>query len=229
LVIGFFIGAVLGRLVAFELLREFVTFMGIYDVARTMASDDAADFATGVGNAVGFVVEIPLLVYFLSRRRAGRAGASPPSRRSAIIVFTVAAIAFFAEALLGWAVVFNINFGFSGEFNPTEMSRLTTSAYGFAATRISFAVGLVVETPVVVVFLLARLRIVRSTTFQRLRAPAAIAIFFLTLVFVPYRNLLTIALPTVVWYLLYELGILLARIAAPETDEFAPPSSASTP
>ncbi len=75
-------------------------------------------------------------------------------------------------------------------------------------------------------YLLARYRVLHARTFRRLRRYAIVIIAaVITPTPDPFTQL-TFAIPM---YLLYELGILLARQVAPEIDDIVPPNPTPTP
>lgn len=76
------------------------------------------------------------------------------------------------------------------------------------------AIGLVLETPVVI-FLLAGLRIIKIRALQHFRRYAIVVVAILAAVITPTPDPFTMVVVGIPMYLLYELGVLLARIVAP--------------
>jgi sec-independent protein translocase protein TatC len=176
----------------------------------------------GIALLVGFSLAIPVVVYQLVAFFApGLTGREKRVLYSALPFVTEL---FLAGLAFGWfftipaALDFLLNFGTSSgqiEVKPTPDNFFS------AITRLLLWNGLVFELPAIV-YLLARLGIVNAQQLGKTRRYAIVAITIAAAVITPTGdpyNLLLLAIPM---YLLYELGILLARFvpkrAAPQPD-----------
>jgi sec-independent protein translocase protein TatC len=179
----------------------------------------------GIALLVGFALAIPVLVYHLVAFFAP--GLTGRERRVLYTALPFVTELFLAGLAFGWfftipaALDFLLNFGTASgqiEVKPTPDNFFS------AITRLLLWNGLVFELPAIV-YLLARLGIVNAQQLGRTRRYALVAIVIAAAVITPTGdpyNLLLLAIPM---YLLYELGILLARFvpqrAAPQGDSQA--------
>jgi sec-independent protein translocase protein TatC len=176
----------------------------------------------GIALLVGFAIAIPVVVYQLVAFFApGLTGREKRVLYSALPFVTEL---FLAGLAFGWfftipaALDFLLNFGTASgqiEVKPTPDNFFS------AITRLLLWNGLIFELPAIV-YLLARLGIVNAQQLAQTRRYAVVAIVIAAAVITPTGdpyNLLLLAIPM---YLLYELGILLARFvpqrAAPQPD-----------
>ena len=121
--------------------------------------------------------------------------------------------------MFAWFVVLTFTLKFLTEFSPPDIvTSLSVSSFADFVIKMMLAVGLVFETPLVI-FLLARLRIIKTRTLQRFRRYAIVVIAILAAVITPTPDPFTQMVVGIPMYLLYELGVLLARIAVPDTEE----------
>ncbi len=165
----------------------------------------------------GVGVSSPLVVYqmlaFISP------GLYPNERR--MIYYSLPAVAglFFIGAMFAWFVVLNFTLGFLTNFSPEDIrTSLSVSSFADFVTKILLAVGLVFETPLVI-FLLARLRIVSTKRLQGFRRYAIVVIVIIAAVITPTPDPFTQMTVAIPMYLLYELGVLLSRLAVPSREE----------
>jgi len=175
----------------------------------------------GIALLVGFALAIPVVVYqLIAFFVPGLTGREKRVLFSALPFITEL---FLAGLAFGWfftipaALDFLLNFGTSSgqiEVKPTPDNFFS------AITRLLLWNGLVFELPAIV-YLLARLGIVNAKQLGRTRRYALVAIVIAAAVITPTGdpyNLLLLAIPM---YVLYELGILLARFVpqrAPTAD-----------
>lgn len=119
----------------------------------------------------------------------------------------LAGVAFAYFLLLPPALRFLLHFG---EDIATPLIKV--GDYVSVVTTLLFWVGLAFETPLVI-FLLARIGVVTPQLLARNRAYAVVAAFVLAAVITPTFDPINQTLVAVPIILLYELGILLARLA----------------
>jgi sec-independent protein translocase protein TatC len=92
--------------------------------------------------------------------------------------------------------------------------------YVSIVTRLLVAIGLVFETPVIITFL-ARLGVVKPAMLSRNRRWAIVVAFILAAVITPTFDPINQSLVAVPLIILYELSILLAKIAYRKRTEAA--------
>jgi sec-independent protein translocase protein TatC len=174
----------------------------------------------GIALLVGFAIAIPVVVYQLIAFFAP--GLTGREKRVLFTALPFVAELFLAGMAFGWfftipaALQFLLNFGVSGQIEVKP----TPENFFSAITTLLFWNGLVFELPAII-YLLARLGIVNAQLLSRTRRYAIVVIVITAAIITPTGdpyNLLLLAVPM---YLLYELGILLAR--------FVPQRSAAQP
>ena len=164
----------------------------------------------GIALLVGFAIAIPVVVYQLIAFFAP--GLTVREKRMLFIALPFVTELFVAGMAFGWfftipaALQFLLNFGISGqiEVRPTPENFFST------ITTLLLWNGLVFELPAIV-YLLARVGAVNAKQLGKTRRYAIVIITIVAAVITPTGdpyNLMLLAIPM---YLLYELGILLAR------------------
>ena len=164
-----------------------------------------------VSLTAGLVLSMPIIIYELLRFLA------PGLRRNEqrmvllglpfVILFFAAGVSFAYLVLLPNALSFLLGFG-----SPDIKSNILLSKYIGFVTNFMLAVGVVFEMPPVM-FMLAKLGIVSAQRMSGFRRYAIVLIVVIAAIITPTPdpfNQMAVAVPM---YLLYELGILLARFA----------------
>ena len=232
------IGAViLGAVVGFWLVSDYSPIGPLPELiishfapGRTLEAIGVAEVFVnymGIALLVGFAIAIPVVVYQLVAFFApGLTGREKRVLFSALPFITEL---FLAGLAFGWfftipaALDFLLNFGTASgqiEVKPTPDNFFS------AITRLLLWNGLIFELPAIV-YLLARLGIVNAQQLAQTRRYAVVAIVIAAAVITPTGdpyNLLLLAIPM---YLLYELGILLARFV-PKRAELQPDPQTQT-
>jgi sec-independent protein translocase protein TatC len=164
----------------------------------------------GVALLIGFAIAIPIVVYQII------AFFSPGlTAREKRVVFTALPFVselFVAGVIFGWAFTIPAatRFLFSYGVGPRIEARPSFENFFSTVTTLLLWNGLVFELPAVV-YLLARIGIVSAQQLAATRRYAIVIIVIVAAIITPTGdpyNLLLLAVPM---YLLYELGILLAR------------------
>jgi sec-independent protein translocase protein TatC len=159
----------------------------------------------------GIVLAMPLIVYQIFRFLAP--GLTGKERRwlllslPMITVFFLAGVVFCYTLVLPSALNFLLNFGSS----QIEQNQRLSSFIGFV-TNFMLAVGITFELPPVM-FLLAKLGVVSAKRMGGARRFVVVIAFIAAAIITPTPdpvNQTIVALPI---YLLYELGVLFARLA----------------
>ena len=159
----------------------------------------------------GFVLALPVVVYELIMFIAP--GLTPRERRYLLLFLPGVTVSFVAGVLFGYFVLLPPALRFLLTFNTdiaTPMIRV--GSYVNLVIRLLFWLGVVFETPVLM-YLLAKLRLVSHKSFARRRRIAVVAAFVLGALITPTFdpiNQTLVALPIIA---LYETGIWLAWLA----------------
>ncbi len=124
----------------------------------------------------------------------------------------------FAFFLIGMAfayfLVFPIAFGFFAGYTPTGVTMMTDiDKYLSFVLTMFVAFGITFETPVVVI-VLVRLRIVSLEKLRAIRSYMIVGAFVVGAIFTPPDVVSQLMLAIPLW-LLFELGLLMARFVAP--------------
>lgn len=160
----------------------------------------------------GFIVALPVTVYqivaFISP------GLTPKERRYLFLLLPAVGFSFLAGVFFAYFVMippmvrFLLSFG-----SDIATPQVSLESYVNTVTSLLFWVGVVFELPVLMYFL-TFLRVARPSFFSRFRKPWIVLAFVLAAIITPTPdpvNQTLVALPMIV---LYEVGILLSKLAA---------------
>lgn len=173
---------------------------------------------------VGIILAMPLVVYQLI------AFVSPAlhkhEQRAVFLTLPFITLFFLTGIAFGWFVTVPAAIRFLLGFSSSELIEIKPAISDFlrTVTLLLLINGVVFEMPMVI-YLLARLELVTVQQLSRYRRYAMVAVVIVAAIVTPTQdpiNLLLLALPM---YLLYELGIILARFA-PRLKKPEPPPSA---
>ena len=121
---------------------------------------------------------------------------------------------FLLGGAFGYLVVFPIACKFFLNIGKDFTAIITINEYFSLAFRVLFGIAAIFELPVLV-FLLAKLRIVSARFLIRYFKYAIVAIFIIAAVITPTPDMVTQTLFAVPMILLYLLSILIARLVNP--------------
>jgi sec-independent protein translocase protein TatC len=142
-----------------------------------------------------------------------------PKERKWVVPFVFATTFFFIlGGAFGYFVVFPLACKFFLNIGKDFTAIITINEYFSLAFRVLFGIAAIFELPVLV-FLLARLRIVSARFLIRYFKYAVVAIFILAAVITPTPDMVTQTLFAVPMILLYLLSILIARLVNPGKKE----------
>jgi sec-independent protein translocase protein TatC len=158
----------------------------------------------------GLVLSLPVIIYQIWRFAAP--GLYAKERRY-IAAFAVAfTLFFFGGATFGYLFVFPATLGFFANFSPEEIPAfISQSSYLSFAFWMFVAFGAVFETPIVII-LLARFGIVDPAKLARQRKYALLLSFVAAALITPSPDVFTQTMLALPMYLLFEVGIVGARI-----------------
>jgi sec-independent protein translocase protein TatC len=145
-------------------------------------------------------------------------------KRLAIPVIVSSCFFFLVGMAFAYFFVFPIAFGFFAGYTPSGVQMMTDiDKYLSFVLTMFLAFGLTFETPVVVI-VLVRMRIVSLEKLRAARPYVIVGAFVVGAIFTPPDVISQLLLAVPLW-MLYELGLLLARFVAAAPEE----SSASEP
>ena len=162
---------------------------------------------------VGFGLASPIVVYQVLAFVAP--GLYPQERRWLYMSIPAITLAFFAGVSFAWFVVLRFTVGFLAGFAPATIStEFTVDGWVSFVLRILLAVGLAFETPFII-FALAKIGLVTADSLASQRRYAIVAIAVISAIITPTPDPFTQASVGIPLYALYEVGVVLARVAAP--------------
>ena len=162
---------------------------------------------------VGFGLASPIVVYQVLAFVAP--GLYPQERRWLYMSIPAITLAFFAGVSFAWFVVLRFTVGFLAGFAPATIStEFTVDGWVSFVLRILLAVGLAFETPFII-FALAKIGLVTADSLASQRRYAIVAIAVISAIITPTPDPFTQASVGIPLYALYEVGVILARVAAP--------------
>ncbi len=147
-------------------------------------------------------------------------------KRLVLPVIVSSVLFFFLGMSFAYFLVFPIAFGFFAGYAPVGVQMMTDiDKYLSFVLTMFIAFGLTFETPVVVI-VLVRLRVVSLEKLRAARPYVIVGAFVVGAVFTPPDIISQLLLAVPLW-LLFELGLLLARfVSAPVPAEESPPAEA---
>ncbi len=159
----------------------------------------------------GIVLALPFLVYQLVMFL--RPGLTDKERRYFYILLPSVILCFTAGVLFGYFVLippaaeFLVSFG-----SDIATPQIRVGNYVSLMARLLFAIGLCFETPLLM-FFLAKIHVLNPTFLARYRKVAFITAFIIGAVITPTFDPVNQTLVALPLYVLYEAGIVLAKIA----------------
>lgn len=209
-IIALAIGVVAGTFVAPRLLRLLVAPLGD-QVPIAIAPTEAPAVFFKVSLVIGLVLAMPVIVYQVFRFVAP--GLRPKERRYIFIGAPVAALSFAAGVVFASLVLVPAAMPFLRGFlaGIVEQRYSINNYISFVSTVLLWA-GLVFETPLVM-FFLAKLGVATPKGFGKARRVVVIGAAAGAAVITPTTDPVNMLLIMGPFLLLYELGILLARLA----------------
>ena len=142
-------------------------------------------------------------------------------KRLALPVIVSSCVFFLIGMSFAYFLVFPIAFGFFAAYAPEGVTMMTDiDKYVSFVLTMFIAFGVTFEVPVVVI-VLVRLRIVSLQKLRSIRAYVIVGAFVVGAIFTPPDVVSQLLLAVPMW-LLYELGMLVARFMGPPAEPDAP-------
>jgi sec-independent protein translocase protein TatC len=209
-VIALLVGMVLGAFLTEPVLRQLVAPLGDQKpYAGSPIATTSAFFQ--IAAVIGLVLAMPVIMYQLFRYISP--GLTPNERRYAITAAPIAALCFGAGAAFATYVILPAAIPFlSGFLEDVVAGIYTIQEYLSFVSSVMIAAGLVFETPLVM-YVLAKLGVVTPSGFASGRRVVLVGAAIGAAVITPTPDPLNMMLVMGPFVLLYELGILLAKLA----------------
>lgn len=161
-----------------------------------------------------FVVALPYVLYQMWAFVAP--GLYQHEKRLALPVIVSSFVFFLIGMSFAYFVVFPVAFGFFASYTPAGVQMMTDiDKYLSFVLTMFIAFGVTFETPVVVV-VLVRLGIVPLEKLRAIRSYVIVGAFVIGAIFTPPDVISQLLLAIPLW-LLYEVGLLLARFVQPKS------------
>ena len=209
-VIALLISVVLGTLVTIPVLKMLVAPLG-GQVPLAISPTEAPAVFFKVAVVIGLMIAMPVIMYQVFQ--FARPGLEPPERRYVIIGAPAASLSFAAGVVFAATVLLPAALPFlQGFLFGIVEQRYSIERYVSFVANILLWAGLVFETPLVMYFL-AKLGVVTPQGFAKARRIVVIGAAAGAAVITPTTDPVNMLLVMVPSMLLYELGILLARLA----------------
>jgi sec-independent protein translocase protein TatC len=209
-VIALLVGVILGTLVTYPVLRMLVAPLGD-QVPLAISPTEAPAVFFKVAVVIGLVIAMPFIMYQIFQ--FARPGLEPHERRYVIIGAPAASLSFAAGVVFAATVLLPAALPFlQGFLFGIVEQRYSIERYISFVANILLWAGLVFETPLVMYFL-AKLGVVTPQGFASARRVVIIGAAAGAAVITPTTDPVNMLLVMVPFMLLYELGILLARLA----------------
>ncbi len=159
----------------------------------------------------GFILSMPIIIYQLIRFVAP--GLTQEEKKYLYIIVPGGTLSFAAGVLFSYFVMLPVGIHFLLTFGgDIARAQWTIGEYISFITTMMFWAGIVFETPLII-FFLAKLGIVTAQQLSRWRKFAILGIFIIAAFITPTPDPINQLLVAVPLLLLYELGILLAKLA----------------
>ena len=209
-IIAVLIGVIIGTFVTPTVLKLLVAPLGD-QVPLAISPTEAPAVFFKVAIVIGLVIAMPVIMYQVFQ--FARPGLQPIERRYVIIGAPAASLSFAAGVVFAATVLLPAALPFlQGFLFGIVEQRYSIERYISFVSNILVWAGLVFETPLVMYFL-AKLGVVTPEGFAKARRVVIIGAAAGAAVITPTTDPVNMLLVMVPFMLLYELGILLARLA----------------
>ena len=179
----------------------------------------ASQFMTHITTSFWFslVLIFPYLIYELWKFISP--ALFPNEKKSVGFAFSFGTIMFFAGCAVGYCLVFPFTFRFLTEYQISESitNQINLNSYMGNFLMMIFIMGIVFELPLLT-WVLSRLGIVSKTFLKKYRRHAVVVLMVLAAVITPTGDPFSLMIVFVPLFLLYELGIAVAKDKSPEIE-----------
>lgn len=133
-------------------------------------------------------------------------------KRYSVAIVLCCVLLFLLGLLLNYFIIFPFSFRFLSTYQvqPEVINQISLTSYISSFLIMSLMMGVMFELPVLV-YLLARLGLLKASTLRRFRRHAFVGILIIAAVITPTGDAVTLMLVSLPVYALYELSILAIR------------------
>lgn len=163
-----------------------------------------------VGLYAGIALALPVIVYEAVRFVAP--ALTDEEKRYFFWLLPAVFVLFFLGAAFGYFLVLPFTVKYLLTFSALATPLIKVGNYISFVAAMIFWIGVVFETPLII-FFLAKIRLVNAKKLAAIRKYAIVAIFAIAAVITPTPDPIGQSIVAVPLILLYEIGVLLARIA----------------
>ena len=211
-IIALLAGVVIGTFLSYPALETLVSPLG-ESVPIAISPIEAPTVFFKVAIVIGIVIAMPVIVYQLFLFVSP--GLKPEEKRYVVIGAPVAALSFATGVVFAARVLLPAALPFlQGFLSGIVEQRYSIDQYISFVSNMLIWAGLVFETPLVMYFL-AKLGVVTPEGFAKARRIVVIGAAAGAAIITPTTDPVNMLLVMVPFMLLYEFGILLARVAQP--------------
>lgn len=179
----------------------------------------ASQFMTHITTSFWFslVLVFPYLIYEIWKFISP--ALFPNEKRSVGFAFGFGTVMFFAGCALGYGLVFPFTFRFLTEYQISETiaNQINLNSYMGNFLMMVFIMGIVFELPLLT-WVLSRIGIVSKEFLKKYRRHAIVVLMVLAAVITPTGDPFSLMIVFVPLFLLYELGIVVARDKNPNIE-----------
>ncbi|NLE44184.1 MAG: twin-arginine translocase subunit TatC [Chloroflexi bacterium] len=213
IVIALLVGVVLGTFVTQPALKLLVAPLGGEMEVIAISPTEAPAVFFKVAIVIGVVIAMPVIMYQLFRFAAP--GLEPLERRYIMIGAPVASLSFAIGVVFAALVLLPSALPFlQGFLADIVKQQYSIEKYISFVSNILIWAGIVFETPLVM-FFLAKLGVVSASGFAKARRIVIVAAAAGAAVITPTVDPVNMLLVMMPFLVLYEVGILLAKLARP--------------
>ncbi len=220
-VIAVVIGMVIGMMFTQNFLEVLLVPLGDY-VPQTIEPTESLVVYFKIALILGLIGAMPVIVYEII---AFILPAMLPNERRylyfmlpGVTIFFAGGIAFAAYVMLPAAITF-----MQGFLSEIVNNQWTLQSYVSFTTRVMFWMGVVFQTPLLM-YLFARMGIVTSQQYAKARKYAIVIAAVVAALVTPTPDPINMVIVMVPIYFLFEIGVLLSKLARPMKHEQEPAS-----
>lgn len=164
-----------------------------------------------IGMVIGAALAMPIILYQILRFVLP--ALLPHEKKYLFLALPGASISFLAGIAFGYAILLPTAVRFLLGFSPPEIEvRWAMSEYVSTVATLLFWMGLSFETPLIM-FFVSKLGLVSVDRYRQLRKYVFVGCFVIGAVITPTPDPVTQTVVSLPLYILFEIGILLARLA----------------
>ncbi len=158
----------------------------------------------------GILISAPILIYKLFGYVSPALYAS--EKRATLTVLPWAVLLFYAGIIINYLIIFPVSYKFLATYTVSEavQNTISLSSYISTFTILSIMMGISFEIPIICL-LLSKIGILSGAMLAKYRRHAVVVIMIIAAIITPTSDIFTLLIVSIPIYILYELGIKLAK------------------